>query len=1164
MVLRKSVLFSLLVLLSFSYACNKTIKKKLPNPDTLNAEIKQVCAKQPAPTDNGEACQFTAGDANLLVHADIITPDGILQGGQVLVNSEGKIVCSECDCSNVSESQAAGVLSCPGAVVSPGLINSHDHLSYNNQEPKSHGTEHYDHRHEWRIGQNGHNQINYDKSVTEQASVQFSELRFVLSGATSTVASNSANNLLRNLDDDHNQLGLGKPAIQYETFPLGDSSGTRRTNTCDYGTLTTIKNAQAPFYPHVSEGVDFSARNEFLCLNNTINGGKDLINGQTSLIHAIGLNARDIMLLAQEKGVSVIWSPRSNIDLYGYTAQVSLMDQQGINVALGTDWIISGSMNMLRELRCAQDLNNNQFNKYFSDKKLVDMATINAAKAAKMEDIIGQLTPQHFADMAIFKKSISKKNYRAVLDADASDVVLVLRGGVALYGDANLLAAMGGDDSKCENLDVCGSAKRVCVKQETGKTLAELTNAAKHKYDLFSCESKPKNEPSCVPARLAENEKIKFSGVYADNDTDGDGFPNEQDNCPLVFNPARPLDKQDDLYPQADFDGDGQGDLCDPCPLDANTDACLQIVNNDFDGDGYLDNADNCPLVKNDQKDTDEDGKGDTCDACPYNKNEGNVGCPTTIHEIKASPIFSTTMRITKAIVSAKSISTGAGTSAGFYIIEENPTNISNSAIFVFTGVTTDSKITGIKVGDQITFDGILGTFNQQLQFSKLQNIEVFSDANKPIPAPIALTLEQLQPSDPNIAGLDGQLVKLANARLKVSAINADYGTIKLVDISVSAGDTPKEINAGVQLFKLSTAPKLGAIYTDITGILRKFKDTYEISLREEKDLANNSTDKDDDGYPDDADNCPNIKNENQQDSDTDGIGDLCDNCINLKNKDQQDSDKDGKGDVCDTEKQADGSTKDCKDIYNPGDVACYEKELVISEIFVDPNKTPDNTSGNDNELEWVKLYNGGSREIDLSSYSLAWSNGNNGAYADRILDSRINLKGKIGSKKCILLGGPKSNTANASPRLSGPLPASFVSPFLFNYTRLPGRTSDGQALFQPSDKNITISLFYTPLAEARLQSSAENPNPIDLINATRAPVDLIVYSKKPSNESMFIKKYVNSLPIKEMSFSVDAILDGKSIRRKASDVNQFEVSTTTTGTTPPTPNECPTWDFAQ
>ena len=82
-------------------------------------------------------------------------------------------------------------------------------------------------------------------------------------------------------------------------------------------------------------------------------------------------------------------------------------------------------------------------------------------------------------------------------------------------------------------------------------------------------------------------------------DDDNDGVPNDDDNCPNVYNPG-----------QEDSDGDGMGDACDPCP---NT-----HVDNDDDGDCIPNNEDNCPNVSNPgQEDSDGDGMGDVCDPCP-------------------------------------------------------------------------------------------------------------------------------------------------------------------------------------------------------------------------------------------------------------------------------------------------------------------------------------------------------------------------------------------------------------------------------------------------------------------------------------------------------------------------------------------------------------------
>jgi len=146
-------------------------------------------------------------------------------------------------------------------------------------------------------------------------------------------------------------------------------------------------------------------------------------------------------------------------------------------------------------------------------------------------------------------------------------------------------------------------------------------------------------------------------------DEDGDGVPDESDNCPLVANAD-----------QADADGDGLGDACDACPSDALNDAdddevCGDVDNcpttpnadqldtdgdgrgdacdacprdpaNDADGDGVCGDVDNCPLVANpDQADADGDGRGDACDACPRDPandadGDGVCGdvdnCPTT------------------------------------------------------------------------------------------------------------------------------------------------------------------------------------------------------------------------------------------------------------------------------------------------------------------------------------------------------------------------------------------------------------------------------------------------------------------------------------------------------------------------------------------------------
>ncbi len=55
---------------------------------------------------------------------------GCSAGGQVLVDEQGIIQCAACDCSGAAVAAEATVISCPQGVISPGLINAHDHITY--------------------------------------------------------------------------------------------------------------------------------------------------------------------------------------------------------------------------------------------------------------------------------------------------------------------------------------------------------------------------------------------------------------------------------------------------------------------------------------------------------------------------------------------------------------------------------------------------------------------------------------------------------------------------------------------------------------------------------------------------------------------------------------------------------------------------------------------------------------------------------------------------------------------------------------------------------------------------------------------------------------------------------------------------------------------------
>jgi CSLREA domain-containing protein/uncharacterized repeat protein (TIGR01451 family) len=63
--------------------------------------------------------------------------------------------------------------------------------------------------------------------------------------------------------------------------------------------------------------------------------------------------------------------------------------------------------------------------------------------------------------------------------------------------------------------------------------------------------------------------------------------------------------------------------------------------------------------------------------------------------------------------------------------------------------------------------------------------------------------------------------------------------------------------------------------------------------------------DNDNDGVPNEDDNCPDAPNTDQTDSDGDGAGDACDNCPTTPNPGQEDADNDGTGDACEPPAQS-------------------------------------------------------------------------------------------------------------------------------------------------------------------------------------------------------------------------------------------------------------------
>jgi imidazolonepropionase-like amidohydrolase len=628
-------------------------------------------------------CEVDGSGAELVVRGDVLTAARSFRGGEVRVRRDGTIACAGCDCAAAT---GARRITCPGAVVAPAFVNPHDHIAYAHEPPRPAREERYDHRHDWRLGLRGHGAIEYDGGASPAARAAH-ELRMLMDGVTAIAGGAGHRGLVRNLDVPGLDEGVFVALAGSDTFPLDDADGLLVRSGCAYGAGRTRADEAERFgayLPHLGEGVDAEAENEVRCAL-----AASLVAETTAVVHAVAVDAALARSLAARRAL-VVWSPRSNLALYGNTAPVSLLRHSGVELALGTDWLLSGSMTMRRELACARSFSERYLDDELDDRALARMATESAARAVGASIALGRIRPGFFADLQIVRRR-GLEPHAAVVRAAPDDMRLVLRAGAPLYGDRDTVEALAGGG--CETLDVCGVAKAVCL-SETGRTLAELAQASP--YPLFACDTPP-NEPSCTPVRPGE-----YDGVPSDFDEDGDGVENERDACPRVFDPPRPLD----AGRQADADGDGFGDACDPCPLD-DDELCPRRSPDDLDGDRIDDAVDNCPREPNaSQTDRDADDIGDACDTCT-SENPGVVPCPLTVAALRnpldlEHPPRHGLVRVEGVDITALRPDTGA--QRGYYVTQGNAPF---SGIFVFTAGASP----GVSFEERVTLRGRLDVY---------------------------------------------------------------------------------------------------------------------------------------------------------------------------------------------------------------------------------------------------------------------------------------------------------------------------------------------------------------------------------------------------------------------------------------------------------------------
>jgi 5-methylthioadenosine/S-adenosylhomocysteine deaminase len=378
------------------------------------------------------------------------------------------------------------------AYIYPGLINLHDHPFYDMlplwQPPSSHrqpaaarplGTEPYANRYQWNAGPPPPEEVrlvaNASGALTSATGlgrltevIKFGKARMILGGTTTTQGGGSSaaydSLLARNVEGMH----FGRQRVFSRVPAIGTMSANEQAMLTG-GMSAGLVDA---WLVHLAEGVrdgdrppgdPVSSRAEFATLK-----AKHLLNDATVVVHGVGLEPEDFHEMAAApparadgvsdgRGAKLVWSPLSNLLLYGKTVAIHDALAAGVLVSLGTDWTPSGSPNLLTELKVADRALRDQVPagghgaaERVLDRLLVEMVTINPAQSVRWDDQVGSIESGKTADLLIIESpdnaggnhGVPASPYRRLIDATEQDVALVLVGGVPQAGDVSAMQAL--------------------------------------------------------------------------------------------------------------------------------------------------------------------------------------------------------------------------------------------------------------------------------------------------------------------------------------------------------------------------------------------------------------------------------------------------------------------------------------------------------------------------------------------------------------------------------------------------------------------------------------------------------------------------------------------------------------------------------------------------
>ena len=354
-----------------------------------------------------------------------------------------------------------------GGTIFPGLIELHNHLAYNAltlwKVPRLFGN-----RDQWG-GRSDYTQVVSrpmkvlgSEPEYVAAIARYTEAKCLMSGVTAsqgiTLQSFSTKRFYKGVTRNVDQsLDSNLPSARTK---IGDPQGVDEVRQ-----LAAELERTKCFLRHLSEGIDEHARRRFLDL--MFEPGKWALAPSFCGIHANGLEVADLEIV-RDHGAAIVWSPLSNLLLYGKTLDIKAAARLGIRIALGSDWSPSGSRNLLGELKIAR-AQAAIAGANLESADIVAMATSTPAQMLGWDEFLGSIERGKYADLIVVRGNIGDV-YDQLIDADEKALRAVVIGGRVRLEDPALGLIPAAD---AESVRVGGVDKHVDLRDADADPLVE-------------------------------------------------------------------------------------------------------------------------------------------------------------------------------------------------------------------------------------------------------------------------------------------------------------------------------------------------------------------------------------------------------------------------------------------------------------------------------------------------------------------------------------------------------------------------------------------------------------------------------------------------------------------------------------------------------------------